>query len=165
MEHLWVREAGGRHRVMVEDMRAGAHILDSADALRAGSMRQHVLACTHEAGTCSHHSAAHQQFSSPITSLCDCSHCTGCRKLVKKHPEQHSVCACVIQAGLGGITVCVPYAPHTRERLARLVQNLHLLVHWDETPAVRLRIDGSQVQPLRQALRCALRDFYPSNSA
>ena len=43
--YLRMCEASSWHRVVVQDMLAPAHVLNSADALRAGSMRQHVLAC------------------------------------------------------------------------------------------------------------------------
>jgi hypothetical protein len=38
-------ETSSWHRVVVKDMLTSAHVLNSTDALRAGSMRQHVLAC------------------------------------------------------------------------------------------------------------------------
>ena len=47
MQHLRVREAGGRDAEVVEHVRAAAHVLHRADALRAGRVRQHVLACAH----------------------------------------------------------------------------------------------------------------------
>lgn len=43
--YLWMCEAGSRHRVVIQHMRSLAHILHCADALRAGCMCQHVLAC------------------------------------------------------------------------------------------------------------------------
>jgi len=43
--YLRMCETGSWHSVVVQDMLTPAHVLNSADALRAGSMRQHVLAC------------------------------------------------------------------------------------------------------------------------
>jgi hypothetical protein len=42
---LRVREARGRHRRVVEHVRAAAHVLDSRDSLGRRSVREHVLAC------------------------------------------------------------------------------------------------------------------------
>ena len=43
--YLWMREAGGRHGVVVQHVRPLAHVLYCANALGTGCMRQHVLAC------------------------------------------------------------------------------------------------------------------------
>ncbi len=43
--YLRMCEASSWHCVVVQDMLTPTYVLNSADALRTGSMRQHVLAC------------------------------------------------------------------------------------------------------------------------
>jgi hypothetical protein len=50
--HLGVGEASSRDRQVVEDVGPAADVLHGADALCAGSVRQHVLACTEQPSSC-----------------------------------------------------------------------------------------------------------------